>query len=317
MTDALPVSPDPQRRALLRGLVGGGLLLGGGAAVTQGYRFGVVPQSFALPGLTRPVRVALLTDLHYGLYIGAGSVREWVDATLAQRPDLILLGGDLLDTGDPAAQEPLLNELGRLRAPLGVYGVWGNHDYGSFGRYGSRRRGPGRDDWQQERTRLSAALGDQGVTMLRDEGRALRDDLWLGGVDDLWYGQPDPERALRGAGTRATLLLSHNPDLLLTMAARPGLVLSGHTHGGQVRLPLLGALTVPADPRFTMGWVQGPQGVSGYVSRGLGMSGVPLRNLCPPEITLLTLTPGSRTDSGRVSLSGAELGSGMRAGHDN
>lgn len=293
MTDMAPVSPDPNRRALLRGLVGGGLLLGGGAAATQGYRFGVVAQTFALLGLTRPVRVALLTDLHYGPFIGVGSVRQWVNAALAQRPDLILLGGDLLDTGEAAAQEPLLNELGRLRAPLGVYAVWGNHDYGSFGRYGSRRRGPGRADWPQERTRLTAALTERGVTVLRDKGRPLRDDLWLGGVDDLWFGQPDPAGALRGAGTRGTLLLSHNPDLLLTMTARPGLVLSGHTHGGQVRLPLLGALTVPADPRFTMGWVRGPQGVTGYVSRGLGMSGVPLRNLCPPELTLLTLTPGA------------------------
>ena len=88
------------------------------------------------------------------------------------------------------------------------------------------------------------------------------------------------------------MLLSHNPDLLLELGqVLPGLVLSGHTHGGQVRLPLLGALQVPADPRFTMGWVQGPGGTPAYVSRGLGMSGLPLRNLCEPEITLLTLTP--------------------------
>ena len=289
--------PDPQRRALLRRLAGGGLLtaLLGGTAVAQGYRFGVTHERRALAGLTRPVRLALLTDLHYGLYIGAGSVRRWVDATLAERPDLILLGGDLLDRSAAALLpgDPLLSELGRLQAPLGVYAVWGNHDYGSFGHYGSRRRGPARTDWAAQRGRLTGWLAARGITLLLNEGRALRGDLWLGGVDDLWRGRPDPAAALRGAGERATVLLSHNPDLLLELGqVLPGLVLSGHTHGGQVRLPLLGALQVPADPRFTMGWVQGPGGTPAYVSRGLGMSGLPVRNLCEPEITLLTLLPG-------------------------
>lgn len=130
--DPAPVPHDPQRRALLRWLVGGGALAGGlgVSAVAQGYRFGVTHEQWNLVGLTRPVRLALLTDLHYGLYIGAGSVRRWVDATLAECPDLILLGGDLVDSHFDAAARPqqtaaLLAELGRLRAPLGVYAVWG------------------------------------------------------------------------------------------------------------------------------------------------------------------------------------------------
>ncbi|GGI83927.1 metallophosphoesterase [Deinococcus wulumuqiensis] len=289
--------PDPQRRVLLRRLLAGTLAGGVGASfVAQGYRFGVTHEQRALTGLTRPVRLALLTDLHYGLYIGAGSARRWVDATLAQRPDLILLGGDLVDRRFAGAQGSrplgaLLAELGRLRAPLGVYAVWGNHDYGSFGRYGTRRLGPPVTDWAARREALRLALERQGVTVLLNGGRPLRDDLWLGGVDDLWLGEPDVAAALRGAGRRATVLLSHNPDVLLQLPAQPGLTLSGHTHGGQVRLPWVGALQVPADPRFTAGWVQGPQGAPAYVSRGLGMSGLPFRNLCKPEITLLTLTP--------------------------
>lgn len=286
---------DPGRRRLLRALgTGAGLTLAlGGAGAAQAYRFGVTEHRRTLPGLTRPVRVALLTDLHYGLYIAAGSVRAWVEATNAARPDLVLLGGDQLDYRLEASPDPLLAELRRLRAPLGVYGVWGNHDYGSFGRYASRHLGGARSDWDTRRESLRLAFAGAGVTILRDEGRALRDDLWLGGVDDLWHGKPDPARALGGAGGRATLLLSHNPDLLPDLPLAAGLVLCGHTHGGQVRLPLIGAPVVPSDygQRYAMGWVGGAHGTPAYVSRGLGLSGLPFRNLCPPEIALFTLIP--------------------------
>ncbi|MDL2344246.1 metallophosphoesterase, partial [Deinococcus sp. MIMF12] len=101
--------------------------------------------------------------------------------------------------------------------------------------------------------------------------------------------------ALAGAGEgQASVLLSHNPDLLPDLPRRVGLVLSGHTHGGQIRLPVVGAPVVPSryGQRYAMGWVQGAHGTPGYVSRGLGVSGVPLRNLCPPEVTLLSLRPG-------------------------
>ena len=292
---ASPRSHDPARRRALRVLgTGAGVTLAlGGAGTAQAYRFGFTEHRRPLIGLTRPVRAALLTDLHYGLYIAAGSVRAWVEATNAARPDLVLLGGDQLDARLQDSPGPLLAELSRLRAPLGVYGVWGNHDYGSFRRYANQFLGRAPADREARRMASRRAFADAGVTILRDEGRALRDDLWLGGVDDLWHGQPDPARALAGAGKRGTVLLSHNPDILPDLPLAAGLVLCGHTHGGQVRLPLFGALVVPSDygQRFAMGWVSGAHGTPGYVSRGLGMSGLPFRNLCPPEIALLTLTP--------------------------
>jgi predicted MPP superfamily phosphohydrolase len=291
-----PPPANLTRRRVLRGLLGGGLAVTalGGAGVAQAIHFGVARERATLPGLRSPLRAAFLTDLHYGLYVGARQVRAWVDATNAERPDLVLLGGDLLDTRSDADPAPLLAELARLRAPHGVFGVWGNHDYGSFGRYAPRWRGPGQANWPGRRADLAAAFAGAGVTILRDAGRAVRDDLWLGGVDDFWQGQPDPAAALAGADGRATLLLSHNPDLLPELPGRAGLVLCGHTHGGQVRLPLLGAPMIPSryGQRYAMGWVQGAHATPAYVSRGLGTSGVPFRNLCPPEITLLTLTPG-------------------------
>lgn len=295
MNDSPASLPHVTRRRVLRGLLGGGLAVGalGGAGVAQAATFGVVRERAALPGLRSPLRAAFLTDLHYGLYVGAGQVRGWVDAANAERPDVVLLGGDFLDTRTDADPAPLLTELSRLRAPLGAYGVWGNHDYGSFGRYAPRWRGPARRDWPQRQRDMTQAFAAAGVTLLRDEGRAAREDLWVGGVDDFWFGQPDPARALAGAGERATLLLSHNPDILPELPGRAGLALCGHTHGGQVRLPLIGAPMIPSryGQRYAMGWVTGAHATPAYVSRGLGTSGVPFRNLCPPEVTLLTLTP--------------------------
>lgn len=289
--------PDPGRRRFLRGLLGGTLALGtlGGVGVAQAYDFGTVREEAALPGLRSPLRVAFLTDLHYGLYIFERQIRAWVDTANAARPDLVLLGGDFLDVRSDVDPAPLLTELARLRAPLGVYAVWGNHDYGSFGAYDRGVLGQGIPGWAERREQVAAAFAAAGITVLRNVGRAVRDDLWVGGVDDLWRGEPDAAAALAGAGEgQASVLLSHNPDLLPDLPRRVGLVLSGHTHGGQIRLPVVGAPVVPSryGQRYAMGWVQGAHGTPGYVSRGLGVSGLPLRNLCSPEVTLLSLRPG-------------------------
>lgn len=283
--------PVTRRRVL--SLLGAGSLAGaalGGACCSQVYRFGLTREQQTLPGLRSGLRVAFLTDLHYGPFLRARSVRAWVRAANAQRPDLVLLGGDYLDVEPGDTVQPLLTELRELRAPLGVYGVWGNHDYGSFGQ---GRRGL---DWTAYREALRRALAGVGITVLRNEGRAVREDLFLAGVDDLTRGTPDLHQALRGATAHAgaTLVLSHNPDLLPEVPAGVGLVLCGHTHGGQVRLPGLGAPVVPSryGQRYAMGWVRGAHDTPAYVSRGLGVTGVPVRLLCEPELTLLTLTPG-------------------------
>ena len=287
--------PNSSRRRFLRGVLGSGVALGllGGAGVAQSYRHGVTRHTRTLPGLQSPLRVAFLTDMHYGLFIDAGNVQQWIEATNAERPDLVLLGGDQLDYRTDGPPTPLLAQLERLSAPLGVYGVWGNHDYGSFGYYGNKHYGPERPDWQARREALRVSFAAAGVNLLRNEGRAVRPDLQLGGVDDLWHGQPDAAAALAGAEGRATLLVSHNPDLLPDLPAPVGLVLCGHTHGGQVRLPLLGAPVVPSQygQKYAMGWVTGAHGTPAYVSRGLGVSGLPIRNMCTPEIAVLTLNP--------------------------
>ncbi|MFC4639217.1 metallophosphoesterase [Deinococcus hohokamensis] len=286
-SSALPVTRRRALKLLGSAAVTAGLL--GTAGAAQTYRFGLTREQHALPGLRAPLRIAFLTDLHYGPFIRAGSVRAWVQAANAERPDLVLLGGDYLDIEPGHDAGPLLDELRALRAPLGVYGVWGNHDYGSFG-----EGRPGLD-WTVYREALRRAFAGVGITVLRNEGRAVREDLYLAGLDDLTRGEPALGAALRGARqTGATLLLSHNPDVLPDLLPGAGLVLCGHTHGGQVRLPGLGAPLVPSryGQRYAMGWVRGAHDTPAYVSRGLGVTGAPIRVLCEPELTLLTLTPG-------------------------
>ncbi len=304
-------NPLLTRRQLLgRGVLGwsAGLgLTGSGIGAAQGYAPAGLSRVVArLPGLQRPLSVAVLSDLHYGPYIRERQVAGWVNLTLSARPDLILVLGDFCDVElGSALPAPLLRQLARLTAPLGVYGVWGNHDYGSFGRYERRVIGEIRSDWADVRAAFQQALAEGGLNILTNQGLSVRPDLWLGGVDDLSWGQPDTGAALRGAPTQAAqLLMVHEPDDLMGLAAVPawrpdGLAVCGHTHGGQIRLPVLGALVVPSSygQRFAQGWVRGEAmggrpGALGYVSRGLGLSGVPFRNMCPPEVVLFALSPG-------------------------
>lgn len=241
------------------------------------YAFDVVRERTSLAGLRAPVRVAWLTDLHHGEFVRTASVRAWVDAVLHQAPDVVLLGGDLVDqTPGPDAVAELAAELARLRAPLGVLSIAGNHDHARFGGIGP----------------LAALLRGAGIEVLANRGVALRDDLHVAGLDDLRNGRPDLRAALRGhPAAGATLLLSHNPDVLPDVPIDVGLTLSGHTHGGQVVLPGVGALVTSSryGDRFLAGWVEGP--ARGYVSRGLGVTSLPVRINCPAELTVLDLEP--------------------------
>ena len=262
--------------------------------VANTYRFQISTHRAPLWGLTRPVRVAHLSDLHYGVFMRRRSVRRWVQATRRAQPDVIVVTGDFLDSGvGRRRHSTLLAELARLRAPLGVYAVWGNHDWTSLNTNAARQR-------------FAEQLQAAGVRLINNAGVQVRDDLFVAGVDDWWFGQQDLDAALRDHAGGAVVLLAHNPDYLSQVPAWVGLTLSGHTHGGQVRLPLIG----PLKRRSTLlnvlrGWVRGDRVVQspaegtpgeipagqalGFVSRGLGVSGVPLRWDCPAELVILEL----------------------------
>ncbi|OWK36243.1 metallophosphoesterase [Fimbriiglobus ruber] len=229
-----------------------------------------------LPAAFRGLTVAFLTDIHHGPYISKEYVSGVVRTTRLLNPDLVLLGGDYSHR-DVKYIAPCFEILSHLTAPFGVYGVLGNHDY--------------KDGLQETREGFRSAnieeLTNRGVWLTRG-GERFR----LAGVDDLWMGDPQLAPALGDARpTDACLLLSHNPDFVETITdRRVGLVLSGHTHGGQVVLPGAGAPIVPSryGAKYAHGLVEAPA-TKVYVSSGIGVSVLPVRANCRPEITLITL----------------------------
>jgi predicted MPP superfamily phosphohydrolase len=194
----------------------------------------------------------------------------------AAQPHLVCLGGDLINTADHEITL-LRRPLSLLRPPLGMFAVPGNHDH---------FYGVGIGLW-------AAFLRDCGVTVLINRGERIRcgeDTMWVAGVDDLTEGHPDLARALDGhAGDEPVLLLSHHPDFFFEAAAAGvELTLSGHTHGGQILL--LGKTPLR---HSAFGYWRGmfeEAGARLYVSRGVGVTLLPLRIGAPPEIPVLRLT---------------------------
>lgn len=236
-------------------------------------------QTLPLPRLPKAfdgLTVAFLTDIHHGPFTPLDYVLDVVRTTQMLRPDLIVLGGDYT-LKKPRYIGPCFEVLSELKAPLGVYGVLGNHDY-----------------WQGlDETRQGFAsarivdLTNRGV-WFEKKGERFR----LAGIDDLWMGRRDLASALGDAtAADACLLISHNPDVAETLRdPRVGLMLSGHTHGGQVLVPGLGAPFVPSHygTKYLKGFVKAPV-THVYVSRGLGLVGGPIRLGSRPELTLITL----------------------------
>lgn len=223
------------------------------------------------PGL-EGLRIAQLSDLHAGRFLGPGDLRAVVDATNAALPDLVVLTGDYISHHWSDA-ERVVADLARLRPRLGTFAVFGNHDY--------RDRAEGR---------IVERFACAGVRFLRNESARLDTGegvLALVGVEDLEEAKCiDATRARAGLEPGdVELFLCHNP-LGAERLARPGcvLVLSGHTHGHQVDLPLLRRMGPPhpGDRR------QLEHGVS-ITSRGLGVVGLPLRLRSPAEVVLVTL----------------------------
>lgn len=264
------------RRGFLKRLGAGVAFAAAGGLAWHTYETKVERHEVTLPSLDRPLTVVFATDVHYGHFVPAGLVGRWVDRIVESRADLVLLGGDLVDQWSGRDRTALVRHLQRLRAPLGTYAVWGNHDHVAI----------------PDLRRFGAELDEAGVHVLDNEGVLVRPDLWLAGIDDLRAGRPDLVAALSGRpDTAATLLLSHSPDVLPHVPADVGLTLAGHTHGGQVCLP--GGVPVVTSSRygrrFARGWVSAPS--RAYVSRGLGVTLLPIRTFCSSELTVLHFVP--------------------------
>jgi uncharacterized protein len=192
-----------------------------------------------------------------------------------------VMTGDIIDHAlSEKKLESLALELGKLKAPLGVFATLGNHDY--YTASGARF----------DANILIAHLERVGIKYLVNHGVLLRPDFFLAGVDDYWAGTVRVARAIENAAPNtALMLLSHNPDILPKVPERVGLMLSGHTHGGQVRAPFGKGLACISKhgERYQMGFVK--ESSTAFVSRGLGTTGIPIRTFCPAELVVLELLP--------------------------
>jgi predicted MPP superfamily phosphohydrolase len=230
----------------------------------------------AFDGMT----IAQMSDLHLGVYTSADYLRRCVEIVNAQQPDLVALTGDYTYINRKYV-EPVADVLSELKPRIGSYAVLGNHDY---------YQGAGHVVRALRRAKLNVLVDGRD----RLEWRGGR--LSLFGVDDLYYGDTNEARLLNQAPSdEPRIMLAHNPDFIgrfIKKNLRVDLMMSGHTHGGQIRFPLVGAPHI--DSRFGQRFARGLnrwEQIQIYTTRGIGMVGLPVRFACPPEIVLYTLRP--------------------------
>jgi predicted MPP superfamily phosphohydrolase len=227
------------------------------------------------------LRIAILSDIHVGgWFVRDKKLRLIVDRTNQLQPDLIVILGDYMsgqgwmsDRVEPETFGPLLRE---LRAPLGVYSILGNHD------------------WWWDGRRVRRGLEANGIRVLDDEVFKVETrgtSFWIAGLADLWtrpqHIGPTIAKVPEG---EPLIALTHNPDIFPNVPQRVSLLIAGHTHGGQVRFPLIGTVIQPSD--FGQRYVRGHVFENGhhlFVTTGIGTSILPVRFGVPPEIVLLTV----------------------------
>jgi uncharacterized protein len=240
----------------------------------------------SLPPAFDGFRIAQLSDFHYDEIFSVVPIRRAVDIVNSVKPDVVVLTGDFITLpvfgyGSSARKaaaniEPCSQVLARLHSALGSFAVLGNHDADS------------------DVERIIATLQAQGIVVLRNGSvpfERMGRRIWLSGIDDVLRGRPDLERTLRGIPrNESVVLLAHEPDFADRVSrSAVALQLSGHSHGGQIRFPLIGALYLPSLGRKYPWGLRRVGPLTLYTNLGIGTVRVPVRINCPPEVTLLTL----------------------------
>lgn len=226
-----------------------------------------------LPPSLAGLRIGFLTDVHRSVWVSHDDVAHATARLVDEHPDLIILGGDYVTWGDRQYVQRSAEALGALSAPHGVYGILGNHD----------------DDHD-----MPAALMSRGIQVLKDARTRVTvkgEAIDLVGIR-FWTKRGNDIAAIARGATGFVVLLAHDPRRLTEAAAlKIPLVLSGHTHGGQVVLPVVGAVAAQKFP--VIEGIGRRDQTTMFVSRGLGTVYVPLRINCPPEVAVLSLRPAA------------------------
>jgi uncharacterized protein len=287
----LPLIPATRRQFLSAAAAAGVVAIAGDAILLAPNRPRIVRQDFFLPRWPERMNgftVALLSDFHYDSHFSIHPLRAAIAMVSRLHPDLIALTGDFVSVplvGDDQkaafAAEPCARLLRQMTAPHGLWAVMGNHDDGT------------------DPEHVTRALQAENIRVLANHSEPIEQDgarFWLAGVNDVMSGTADLSKTIRvvPAG-EAVVLLAHEPDFADEAAQYPiDLQLSGHSHGGQIRIPFLPPLYLP---ELAKKYVWGTYHVGPlmlHTSAGLGTVGVPMRLNCPPEITLLTLRPPAK-----------------------
>lgn len=265
------------------------LIVGGMLLLLAGWSFGFEPGWLQQRNLTLavadwsgpPLTIAVAADFHVGApHAGLPMLRKVVDQLNAGSPDLILLPGDFVIQGVLGGQavEPALiaQELGRLKAPLGVFATLGNHD------------------WWHDGKQVRLALEQHGIRVIENGAIPLstaNGKIWLVGIGDDMTGHAHPNQAIAATPADARLIvMMHDPANAPDLPPQTIVAFAGHTHGGQVRLPFFGALITPgrAPREHAYGWIpNAPAPI--WVTSGIGTSILPVRFNCPPETVTLRL----------------------------
>lgn len=262
---------------LLRGvlLVFALLFVAGIGILVYSQSLQITRYTVSMPGLPQSdegMRVVQLSDLHRRQIVPDFFIRSAVAAAQREKPDIVVLTGDFVSVGkgNAVACSGLLTP---LKAKYGCYAVMGNHDH-----------------WENA-AQVTKAMEDVGVKVLTNRNVKIAGGLYLIGLDDLWSGKPDFVKAWQGVPPDAPqVLLCHNPQ---PDKIRPHkcLMISGHTHGGQLNIPGIARNTLPGlhKARYVEGWYKRGD-VRMYVNRGIGKVNPPFRLFCRPEMTVFTLT---------------------------
>jgi predicted MPP superfamily phosphohydrolase len=282
------------RRQFLTGIASAPLLV---LSATAAYSRFIGPHNYLvteqdvfipnLPDRFEHFRITHITDVHHSRIVGLDQVAHVVEIAKSTKPDLIALTGDYTTTYRRFI-EPCAEALAELNAPEGVWAVLGNHDH------------------YTDRELTTRALERHHIPVLNNSNTLLRrgaDSIQLVGIDDWSWAGTDWKRALSGTNaSRPTVLLSHQPAVLDTPEAQKAhLILSGHTHGGQITLPIVGAPArlVTKDLKYVRGLYRSGQ-TQLYVSSGTGVIGLPVRLGVRPEIAVLRLRRDLRVTEVRL-----------------
>lgn len=263
---------------MFRALTAAAAALAAWALLIEPRRLVVRRREVEIEGWPAPMTIACVSDLHAGApQVQDRRIRRVVERVQALDADLVAVLGDLVDPLHNLVKRVpphvVAARLSKLRAPLGVLVVLGNHD------------------WEGEGDFMLRALEAAAMTVLEDEALRLPNGVWVTGLGDARTRDPDIAKAFaRPPVHDPVLVLSHDPDVFPHLPDRPLLCLSGHTHGGQVNVPLLRGLVTPSAHGFRYGRGLVREGRKTlFVTSGVGTSGWPVRFLRPPEIVLLSV----------------------------